>query len=109
MTTIATYNQARSLAHALGEFNIGIKPETFEMTTSGIYIPRWIGYSRIPHEFDPITCVAQWYFFFRFVNTATADLNVGEALDFQNGKPSGARGMAALVNKIKSNVRVVKP
>jgi hypothetical protein len=110
MTQIATYNQARSLAHALGVFNIAVKPETFEMTTSGIYIPRWIGYSRIPHEFDPITGTAQWYFFFRFVNTATADINVGEALDFQAGNlaSKGMTGMKALVAHIKSNQRIVK-
>src|ERR1035441_8455326 len=82
MTLIATYDQARSLAHALGELGIITKPETLEMTTSGIYIPRWLGYSRIPHEFDPITGVAQWNFFFRFVNPKYADMNVGQALDF---------------------------
>lgn len=82
MTTIATYNQARSLKHALEHFGIVTKPETFEMTTSGIYIPRWIGYSRIPHYFDPITGTAQWYFFLRFVDGEHKDVNVGEALDF---------------------------
>lgn len=81
MNQIATYSQARSLAHALGEFGITVKPETFEMTTSGIYIPRWIGYSRIPHYYDQTTGIAQWYFFLRFVE-GHPDINVGDALDF---------------------------
>ena len=81
MKQIATYNQARSLAHALAQFGITTKVETFDMRTSGIYIPRWIGYSRIPHHFDPVTGIAEWYFFLRFEN-GHADINVGEALDF---------------------------
>lgn len=78
---IATYAQACALKHALAQFNIVVQPETFLMTTSGIYIPRWEGYSRIPHEFDQTTGVAKWYFFFRFAD-GHADINVGEALDF---------------------------
>jgi hypothetical protein len=91
MTQIATYNQARSLAHALAFFGIKVKPETFEMTTSGIYIPRWQGYSRIPHHFDSLTGVAEWYFFFRFEGNV-ADINVGEALDFTKTQPAGVQG-----------------
>ena len=110
-TQIATYNQARSLAHALSLFGIATKPETFEMTTSGIYIPRWIGYSRIPHSYVKETGVASWYFFFRFTNPATADINVGEALDFQQSKTAskGTNTMKALAEYIKSNVRLIKP
>ena len=112
MTKIATYNQARSLAHALGFFGIKVKPETFEMKTSGIYIPRWEGYSRIPHHFDPITGVAQWYFFFRFEGDH-ADLNVGEALDFTKTPALGAskingfasEGLKKLVAHIKASKR----
>jgi hypothetical protein len=88
MTQICTYNQARSLAHALALFGIKVKPETFEMTTSGIYIPRWEGYSRIPHHFDTLTGVAQWYFFFRFEGDR-ADINVGQALDFTGPQAFG--------------------
>ena len=66
MKQTATYNQARSLKHALSTFGIVVQPETFEMTTSGVYIPRWLGYSKIPHIFDPVTGIAEWYFFFRF-------------------------------------------
>lgn len=77
----ATYTQARALKHALVQFGIVVADETFEMTTSGIYIPRWLGYSRIPHHFDAETGVAEWYFFFRF-DSNHADINVGEALDF---------------------------
>lgn len=80
-TTIATYTQARALKHALAEFNIIVLPETFEMTTSGIYIPRWLGYSRIPHLFDNETGICQWYFFLRFQD-GHPDVNVGQALDF---------------------------
>lgn len=113
MTQIATYNQARSLKHALAQFGVMVKDETFEMTDSGIYIPRWIGYSRIPHHFDTLTGTAQWYFFFRFVNTSLADINVGEALDFTNstvlGKTEATKSsMEKLVAHIESNVRKVK-
>jgi len=104
MTKIATYNQARSLAHALGKFGIRVKPETFQMTTSGIYIPRWLGYRNIPHFYDRLTGIAQWYFFLRFENPDHDDINVGEALDFTTSFKS-ARGIdpiKALADKIKS-------
>jgi hypothetical protein len=96
MTQIATYNQARALKHALSKFGIQVMPETFDMRTSGIYIPRWLGYSNIPHYFDPITGTAQWYFFFRFLD-GHADINVGEALDF-----SRQQSMKHLALKIKA-------
>jgi hypothetical protein len=85
ITQTASYSQARSLAHALAEFGIITKPETLEMTTSGIYIPRWEGYSRIPHAYVPASGLVQWYFFLRF-STGQADINVGQALDFSNSK-----------------------
>lgn len=94
ITQTASYDQARSLAHALAEFNIITKPETLEMTTSGIYIPRWEGYSRIPHAYDLEKGLVQWYFFLRF-STTHADINVGQALDF-----SKSNGMPKLVEKI---------
>ena len=84
MKQIATYSEARALKHALAEFNIIVQPETLLMTTSGIYIPRWLGYSRIPHYFDSTTGIAQWYFFFR-IGGGLPDINVGEALDFSQG------------------------
>jgi len=104
MTNIATYNQARSLAHALGKFGIRVKPETFQMTTSGIYIPRWLGYSRIPHYFDPLTGIAQWYFFLRFEDPNHDDINVGEALDFTAAFRSvrGVDPIKKLADRIKS-------
>jgi hypothetical protein len=101
MNQIATYGQAKALKHALADFGIVVLPETFEMTTSGIYIPRWIGYSRIPHYFDPTTGVAQWYFFFRF-SGGHADINVGEALDYsqtQSTKLLAAKIKATKVTK----------
>lgn len=110
MTKIATYNQARSLAHALGKFGIRVKPETFDMRTSGIYIPRWIGYSRIPHHFDPLTQIAYWYFFLRFEDSTHADINVGEALDFTSAFRSsrGIHPMKALAEKIKTGGLTIK-
>ncbi len=106
MKNIATYNQARSLKHALGKFGVVVKPETFEMTTSGIFIPRWLGYSRIPHHFDPVTGVAEWYFFLRFVDPTLADLNVGEALDFSSSLANATnKQLKKLVDKIRSNKR----
>ena len=115
MRQTATYDQARSLKHALALFGVAIKPETFEMTTSGIYIPRWLGYSRIPHEYNASTGVAQWFFFFRFVSPSLSDINVGEALDFSFPTPPGANKKAefydqafqALVKRIRSNTRSI--
>ena len=108
MIQITTYDQARALKHALALFGIAVKAETFEMTTSGIYIPRWLGYSKIPHAFDKATGVAQWYFFFRF-ESGLADMNVGEALDFQATPTLPKDEMLNLVQRIKSNVRIIKP
>lgn len=85
MTQICTYSQARALKHALASFGISVKDETLDMKTSGIYIPRWEGYSRIPHEFDRTTGIAKWFFFFRF-DDGHADINVGDALDFSETK-----------------------
>lgn len=106
MTKISTYNQARSLAHALGKFGIRVKPETFDMKTSGIYIPRWLGYSKIPHYYDRLTGVAQWYFFLRFEDPNHADINVGEALDFtaslKTKRGHGHDPMKQLAAKIKA-------
>ena len=100
MIKIATYNEARSLKHALVEFGIQVKPETFDMRTSGIYIPRYNGgYAKCPHQFDPITGVAQWYFFFRFENSNMADANVGEALDFSASQ--GVKRLAARIMATK--------
>jgi hypothetical protein len=118
MNQIATYNQARSLKHALSLFGIAIKPETFDMTTSGIYIPRWLGYSHIPHAYDKATGVAQWYFFFRFVIAELADLNVGEALSFANTpgamispetQTNSFGSLNLLVERIRSNERYINP
>ena len=94
ITQTATYNQSRGLAHALAEFGIITAPETFEMTTSGIYIPRWEGYSNIPHAFYPETGLAQWFFWLRFSSGHT-DINVGQALDF-----SKTNGMSKLAERI---------
>lgn len=112
MKQTATYNQARSLKHALSAFGINVQVETFDMRTSGIFIPRWIGYSRIPHIFDPVTGIAEWYFFFRFDN-GHADMNVGEALDFSRMLPMVSTNttnnihLLKLVNRIKSNERTI--
>lgn len=102
MTGICTYSQAKALKHALAVFGISVKDETFEMTTSGIYIPRWIGYSRIPHEFDRTTGIAKWYFYFRFEAGpfgAHPDINVGDALDFQS--EHGTKKLAAHIKNPK--------
>jgi len=98
MRQTATYNEARALKHALLEFGIVVKDETFEMTTSGVYIPRWQGYSRIPHVFNKETGVAEWYFFFRFQD-GHPDVNVGEALDF-----SLVQGNAKLAHHIQNHL-----
>jgi hypothetical protein len=121
MTNIATYDQARALAHALKTFGIVAKDETFDMRTSGIYIPRWLGYSKIPHRYDPDTKVANWYFFLRF-SSGQQDINVGEALDFSSNALTGEishqsilsaaavesfANIDSIVKKIKSAVRVI--
>ena len=77
----ATYNDAKALVASLNAssfHHMKIKPETFDMKTSGIFIPRWIGYSRIPHLFDKKSGIAEWYFFIRFANGK--ERNVAEVL-----------------------------
>jgi len=78
----STYKEAKTLAELLAAINpvFRIKPETLDMKTSGIFIPRWLGYSRIPHVCDKKTGTVEWYFFLRFQNKY--EINVAQTLQF---------------------------
>ncbi len=91
---IATYKDAQLLKKILDRLNVKVKSETFDMKTSGIYIPRWLGYDKIPHHWEPATETAQWYFFLRFHKYK--DINVGKALAFME-----THGMEKLARNIK--------
>lgn len=91
---IATYKEARDLKKSLAHFKIHVKVETFTMKTSGIFIPRWMGDTNIPHEWNATTETAKWFFFFRF--HGHKDINVGEALDIVK-----KHGIRKLVHQIK--------
>jgi hypothetical protein len=93
---IATYKEAKRLRAALERLHVKFKPETLDMKTSGIYIPRWQGYSRIPHRYHKASGVAEWFFFFRFTN-GHPDINVGEVAHAAT-KPHGLKHLAHRIN-----------
>lgn len=76
MPIVATYESAKLLRDKLTALGIKFKPETFNMKTSGIYIPTWLN-DGVPYELDGDS--VKWFFFYRFEN-GHKDLNVGEAL-----------------------------
>lgn len=93
MPIIATYLAAKALRDRLAKQGVVIKAETFSMKTSGIYIPLYDTDTGIPYEIQPDGSV-KWFFFFRFTN-GHKDMNVGEALLFEQ-----MHGIKALAHKI---------
>ncbi len=84
---LATWDQARECAAKLGAgpFVVGggVKPETPNPATSGIYTPDWLGGPAAfpePHYFDPQTGLKYYYLHFRFRNGAEG-MNVGLIMD----------------------------
>ena len=100
MNKISTLKDARKLVKALAKRHIRVKPETFDMYTSGVYIPRWLGYKNIPHHYEKETDTAHWYFFLRFHGKHT-DLNVADALRYM-----AEHGFEALVKAIKNGTSI---
>lgn len=93
MPIIATYLAAKALRDRLEKHGVHIKPETFSMKTSGIYIPLYQTDTGIPYEIQPDGSV-KWFFFMRFAN-GHKDWNVGEMLLFEQ-----EHGLKELVHRI---------
>ena len=84
---LATWEQARDCAAKLstGPFVVGrgVKPETANPATSGIYIPEWLpGPAAFPepHFFDPQTGLKYYFLHFRFQNGGEG-MNAGLVMD----------------------------
>ena len=81
------WDQAREIARRLSQGPIvvggGVKPETDDPNTSGIYIPGWEagpGGFPAPHYFDEENGKKYYFLHFRFKNGA-AGMNVGLIID----------------------------
>lgn len=80
---LATREQARVFAQKLGAGPIvvgnGVKPETADNKTSGIYTPEWSGGPggfEEPHYTDPLTGELYFFLHYRFQNGGEG-MNVG--------------------------------
>lgn len=84
---LATWEQARVTAEKLmvGPIVVGggVRPETSDPKTSGIYLPEWSsgpgGFAQ-PHYTDPVTGEKYFHLHFRFRNGADG-MNVGLIMD----------------------------
>lgn len=84
---LATWEQARETASKLSAGPIvvgdGVKPETSNSNTSGIYTPEWLpgpaGFPE-PHYFDEKSGKKYYFLHFRFRNGAEG-MNVGLIMD----------------------------
>jgi hypothetical protein len=84
---LATWEQAREMATKLGAGPIvvggGVKPETANAATSGIYRPDWLpgpGAFPEPHFFDQQTGLKYYFLHYRFKN-GVEGMNVGLIMD----------------------------
>ena len=84
---LATWDEARECARLVSGGPIavgdGVKPETRDLKTSGIFIPEWLpGPSAFdePHDVDEKTGKEYWFIHLRFNNGAEG-MNVGLILD----------------------------
>ena len=84
---LATWEQAREYASKLSSGPIvvggGVKPETSNSNTSGIYIPEWLpGPAAFPepHFFDEVSGKKYYFLHFRFRNGAEG-MNIGLIMD----------------------------
>jgi hypothetical protein len=84
---LATWDQARECAAKLSAGPLvvggGVKPETANRATSGIYIPEWEGGPASfpePHFFDPVTGLKYYFIHFRF-NNGGEGMNAGLVMD----------------------------
>ncbi len=84
---LATWEQARDYANRLNAGPIvvgaGVKPETSDPDTSGIYLPSWVGGPggfAEPNFTDPQTGAKYFFLHYRFRNGAQG-MNVGLIMD----------------------------
>ena len=109
---LATWEQARECANKLSGGPIvvgaGVKPETSNPATSGIYLPEWVGGPggfAEPNYTDPQTGVTYLFLHFRFRNGAEG-MNVGLILDkFRRYPNSPMYVMGALAAEANSMAR----
>ena len=100
---LATWEQARDYANRLSAGPIvvgaGVKPETGDPDTSGIYLPSWVGGPggfAEPNFTDPLTGAKYFFLHYRFRNGAHG-MNVGLIMDkFRPYPNSPAYVMSAL-------------
>lgn len=106
---LATWDQAREYAVKLGAGPIvvgnGVKPETGDSKTSGIYRPEWVGGPggfAEPNHTDPVTGAKYFYLHYRFHNGAEG-MNVGLIMDlFRRYPMSPAYVMSRLATEAAS-------
>ena len=109
---LATWDQARDCANKLSAGPIvvgsGVKPETNDSHTSGIYRPDWIGGPggfAEPNHTDPVTGEKYFYLHYRFRNGAEG-MNVGLIMDkFRRYPNSPMYVMGALAAEAASMAR----
>jgi len=84
---LATWEQARNVALKLGAGPVivggGVKPETNDPASSGIYLPTWSagpGGFQEPNYTDPVTGEKFYFLHYRFNNGAQG-MNVGLIID----------------------------
>jgi len=107
---LATWEQAREYANKLSAGPIvvggGVKPETSNTASSGIYTPEWLpgpGAFPEPHFFDDVSGKKYYNLHFRFRNGAEG-MNVGLIVDKFRRYPSSPlyvmRALAAEADSI---------
>ncbi len=109
---LATWEQARECANKLSAGPIvvgnGVKPETANAATSGIYLPEWFGGPggfAEPNYTDPKTGEKYFFLHFRFRNGAEG-MNVGLIMDkFRRYPNSPFYVMSALAAEANSMAR----
>ena len=109
---LATWEQARECASQLTAGPIvvgnGVKPETGNSGTSGIYLPEWLGGPggfAEPNHTDPQTGAKYFFLHFRFRNGAEG-MNVGLIMDkFRRYPNSPYYVMSALAAEANSMAR----
>lgn len=109
---LATWEQAREYANTLSAGPIvvgnGVKPETGNAASSGIYLPDWLGGPSgfaEPNFTDPQTGAKYFFLHYRFRNGAEG-MNVGLIIDkFRRYPHSPSYVMSALAAEAASMTR----
>jgi len=109
---LATWEQAREYANKLSAGPVmvgnGVKPETSNPATSGIYRPDWVGGPggfAEPNHTNPLTGEKSFFLHYRFRNGAEG-MNVGLIMDkFRRYPNSPAYVISALASEASSMAR----